>query len=122
MTPGSFRQLVKDEVRIFLENNQRPLSRLLGILADQVGPAIADEISKGVLRQTGQLEPTERQKVSDVLQEARDFISRYGLARKDTTPDADWLLNLIDTTRIEVISPAKPPANGDSLATLHGGN
>jgi class 3 adenylate cyclase len=123
VTPKNLRAMVRDEVRAYLESNSKVMSRLMGAIADQLGPAIEKEIARGILTVTGQLEPSERERVIGTLADARDWMAKIGAARADLIDQFDVELGQLDNEIYQLRNPQRSPDTSSPAAppTREGG-
>jgi hypothetical protein len=123
VTPKNLRLLIKDEVRSFLEDRPKALRDLFRVVAEQLAPAIETEIARGLLTTTGQLKPTERDRVIAALDEAVDWITKYGAVRPKDIDDSDVVVSEMNRLIVELRTP-EPKRNGgfpEGLSEPQGG-
>jgi hypothetical protein len=111
MTPQNFRAIVKDEVRSWFENNQKPFARLIGAFTDLISPELEKEITRGILKHVGQVEPDERDTVVEVLAEAATAL-RTAAARVPKFDDSLEALALrIEAVRESLAGSIRKPSS-----------
>lgn len=107
MQSGSFRQVVREELILWMDKNRGRFDILMSRVLEQIAPVVAEQLERGILVRVGHLDTDEREMMGSVIEQARDFISTYGLAKPNAVDRADIILKELDHAILTMQAPPR---------------
>jgi hypothetical protein len=93
---GNFRSVVRDELVLWMEKNRGRFDLLTSRIMEAVAPVVAEQLERGILARLTTVQADEREQLGMLLEQARAFVSRYGLSTPNKIDQADVLLRDLD--------------------------